>query len=156
MTETVKRYIGSLAAPKDKKQWMLNKHQEYNNRDKGFYQKKVANFFAANKVDYLFKFPVWIPDDNKIYFVDFYLPEYSLMVDIETKMESRYYNEKKNEIRNLCLSCIKGMGYHIIKRKDLKSDDFRCKISGAMLSRWKFPKGKPRKKNKSLLDVNKS
>ena len=141
MNSIEKEYFKSFDAPDDWKPWLMKRHREFCTKGKSNSRKKIADFFDANKVKYLFKCPIWIPKDKKAFFVDFYLPEYSLMVDLEANKETKHYDDKENELRILLLSSIKGMGYHIVKRWDLKSDDFRCKISAAMLSRWEKERG---------------
>ena len=143
------QYLLSLGAPKDKKPWMMETHLKFNVGKKSFYEQKIADFFDASNVEYLYKWPVWKPKEKRSFFVDFYLPEYSLLVDIETKKESPYYDEEHDEARKQLLSSIKGMRYFIVKRRDLCSDDFKDKVHKAMSSRRDYKMRQDRKRIKS-------
>lgn len=139
-------YFDSLDAPDDKKEWLYETYKEHNSRDKGPFEHKVSKFFEANGIVYLFKCPFYFNNLKRSYFVDFYLPDYGLIMDISPNRSSRFFDENKYEIRKIDLKSIPGINYHEIKRKDLFRDDFRCKISGALLSNYSLKKNKPRNK----------
>lgn len=138
MKNYIEQVSHSLTAPEDKRPWMLKTHLDYNSKKKSFYKQMLADYFDACNVEYYYKYPIWIPEEKKIFFVDFYLPEYPLMVDIEPIWESQSNDDKKSEDRKLLLSGIKGIGYHIVSGWDLKSNNYRDKIRAMILSGMEY------------------
>lgn len=150
------KYYNELNAPIVKKTWMWQQYLTFNSQKKSCYENKIAGYLDDMGVEFLFKCPVWVSKEERIFFVSYYLPDYTLMIDIETNKHSEYYCEENDELRKQLLSSIKGKRYFIVNRRDLKSGDFHDKISKAMSNRLNRKQGNHRKRNKSQNKEEKS
>lgn len=132
MTELEESYFAALGLSSEKELWYWEKYIVM--RDKYTeWELKIKNYLLANNLGFLHKVPV-VCKNGKVYFVDFYIPDYSLILDIEKSQYSKYQTQKSVAVRKLDLQTVPGKHCHIIKYKDILKDDFRCGISGALLS----------------------
>jgi hypothetical protein len=148
--EYIASYVRSKTISKHKADWIIERQFDLSLRKMTKYQKKISDYFKANDVEYISPFPLIDVKTGTICFIDFLLPSYSLLVDIEEWRESPYYDSARETMK---IDAMRHSEFHshIVRLADLKSGDFRCKISGAMLSSWTSGKGR-RKSNKRKSD----
>ena len=74
-------------------------------RSKG--EEKIANFFDKNNIKYLYEFPLAVLDDGKlkIWYPDFRLPEYGIVLEyLGMSKDNTYEKTTKHKKKVYCLN----------------------------------------------------
>lgn len=116
--------------------WLLEKHGQFNIGPKNIIQQEIEEYLKGNGILFYFKNPVWIDEKRKSFFVDFYLPEYRIMIDIRPLMSSEFFNAVIEKQRRRLLKSLDGYIYLPVDFQDLKSGRLISKIQRRMRERY--------------------
>ena len=100
----VERYLYSLHGISEEiASLYMNRWREITEKPMSRFEKMISDFLVKQNVDFIFQFPVF-DVDGSFFFVDFYLTDYNLVIDIPLSKNSPYYNKRRWEERVNTLS----------------------------------------------------